>query len=59
MLVSTFKFICFFTAKEDDGMSAISVLAVGVFLWAFIHQFRCATILANLRKNSQGLIIFV
>lgn len=37
-----------------EGMSVAAVLAVGVFLWAFVHQYRAAVILANLRKNKQG-----
>ncbi|CAB3360801.1 Hypothetical predicted protein [Cloeon dipterum] len=45
------------SASENDGLSVGSVVAVGIFLWAFIHQYRCALILANLRKDSKGKVV--
>ncbi|XP_059490244.1 polyprenol reductase [Neocloeon triangulifer] len=43
--------------SEDDGLSAISIAAVGIFLWAFIHQYRTAVILADLRKDGKGKVV--
>lgn len=40
---------------SEEGLTLSSVLAVGVFLWAFVHQFRSALILAGLRKNDKGI----
>lgn len=45
--------------QKDSGnsLTVMSVIAVGVFLWAFVHQFRAAVILANLRKNKEGKVV--
>ncbi|XP_046674289.1 polyprenol reductase-like [Homalodisca vitripennis] len=32
-------------------------LGSALFLWAFVHQFRAAVILANLRKNKKGDVV--
>lgn len=49
-----------FTGSPDVRMSQVSmsqVAGIFLFLYAWYHQFQCAIILANLRKNSKGQVV--
>ncbi|XP_005410963.1 PREDICTED: polyprenol reductase-like [Chinchilla lanigera] len=33
------------------------ILGVMMFIWSFVHQYKCHVILGNLRKNKAGIVI--